>query len=116
MEATSPVLLLKLMDCLSLRMKAHAENIANAGTPRYRPLTVTFEDAIKAAASQGDAGVAAVEPVLRRAPASGGFHELRMDLELAAMTKTASRYGTMADMLDRELQLRELAISGVRGA
>jgi len=113
MEAAVPVLLLKVMDCLALRMKAHAENIANAGTPRYRPVTVTFEEAVRAAASVGDAAVVAVQPALTR-EGTVGTQGLRLDLELAAMARTASRYGTMADMLNRELQLQELAVTGGR--
>ena len=115
MEASSPVLLLKVMDCLALRMKAQAENIANAGTPRYRPVRVSFEDAVKAAAQFGDAAVTVVEPKLVLEAPRDGRGELRLDLELAAAARTAGRYGTMAEMLNRELQLEELAISGGRG-
>lgn len=114
MEATSPVLLLKVMDGLALRMKAQAENVANAGTPHYRPLRVSFEEAVNAAATEGDAAVEAVRPALHHETPAGSNHQLRMDLELATSTKTAGRYGTLADLLNRELQVVELAITGER--
>jgi len=111
MEATSPVLLLKLLDCLSVRSRVIAENIANAGTPHYRPLRIKFEDALKAAAPAGDAAVAAVQPVIERGPARPGGTELRLDLELASAASTSGRYGTVVELLNRQLQLDELAIS-----
>ena len=116
MEATTPVVLLKLLDCLSLRSQVIAENIANASTPRYRPLRVSFEDALKAAVPVGDAAVTAVEPVVHPANGAQGGDELRLYLELASAASTAGRYGTVIELLNRHLQLDELAISGGRSA
>jgi flagellar basal-body rod protein FlgB len=112
MEATNAVLMLKSLDCLSLRMQVLAQNIANAGTPRYRPMQLTFEDALRAAAADGDAAVAAFAPTPEPAPPVSGSADLRLDLELADASATAGRYGSLIDILNRQLQLQSLAIGG----
>jgi flagellar basal-body rod protein FlgB len=66
MDSSTAVLMIKALDCLQARQVATAENIANANTPGYRPLRVSFEQALSDAAQQGDAAVAAVTPTVTR--------------------------------------------------
>src|ERR1700743_1660349 len=112
MDATTAVLMIKALDGLSARSVATAENLANASTPGYRPLRVSFEQALADAAAKGDAAVRAVTPQVSQAPAGGPDGELRLDLEMAPATATANRYGALIEVLDRELQLQSLAITG----
>lgn len=110
MSDASHALILKALDGLSARQIATAENIANAGTPGYRPLRVTFEQALTRAAFGGATAVEAVAPRLELAPAAEG--PLRLDLELGTSAQTASRYAALIEVLDRQLKLQHLAVTG----
>ena len=116
MSAITEAVLMKALDGLSLRASVTAQNIANANSPGYRPLAVTFEEALRNAARQGPGQVASVEPRVVPAfdAAASGRPDLRLDLELATASATAGRYATLADLLNRQLQLRALAVSGTR--
>jgi len=84
-----------------------ASNIANAGTPNFRPSRVSFEDAL-AAASRSNAAVRAVQPRVENDPSGAG---MRVDLELATASTTAARYAALIEILGRELQINALAVS-----
>lgn len=110
MSDASQGLIIKALDGLAARETATAQNIANAGTPAWRPLRVTFEQALARAAGQGSQAVSGVTPHWVRASAAEG--DMRLDLELATAAGTADRYKALIDILDRQLQLQRLAISG----
>jgi flagellar basal-body rod protein FlgB len=113
MNPLSVTLIMKTLDGLSARAVATAENIANTSTPGYRPLRVTFETALQAAARTGDAArVAAVKLRLEEMAASSQDGQLRPDLELATATSTAMRYAALVEVLNRQLQLEGLAVRG----
>ncbi|MFT4025405.1 MAG: hypothetical protein QM676_01190 [Novosphingobium sp.] len=114
MSAITEAVLLKALDGLSVRAQVIAQNIANANSPGYRPLAVTFEDALRGAAAKGPESIAAVEPRIVPAFDSAGRPELRLDLELASASATAGRYATLSELLNRQLQLNALAVSGTR--
>jgi len=102
-------MLLKALDGLSLRSAATAQNIANAGTPDYRPVRVSFEQALAGAAVRGGEAVAAVRPTLQQGPAG---EPLRLDLELASESGTAARYTALIELLSRQIQMQALSITG----
>lgn len=108
------ILALKALDCLTVRMDVTAENIANAGTKNYRPLTVNFEQALARAAMEGTDAIASVSPSVRRMQPMAGSDALRLDLEMQTATATAARYGAIVNVLSRETQLQSLALSGVK--
>lgn len=112
MESQLPVLALKALDALSLRAEVAAQNIANANTPGYRPLAVSFEQALASAASKGSDAVRAYMPMVGSAEALFGSTSLRLDLELQTASATAQRYAAVLNILDRELQLRATAVTG----
>lgn len=114
MIAVSSALLLQAMDGLSLRATVTAQNIANANSPGYRPLAVTFEDALRKAARIGGVAVSGVTPRVVPAFNSSGRPEMRLDLELATASATSGRYAALAELLNRRLQLEALAVSGSR--
>lgn len=114
MDAISASLALKAMDGLLLRQTATAENIANVQTRGYRPLKVSFEEALIEAASRGPGAIEAVPPTMVRVdpdPASPG---VRLDMELATAAATTGRYGALVEMLNRQLQINTIAVSGGR--
>lgn len=114
MEPVSVTLMLKVLDGLSARATATAQNIANAGTPGYRPVRVSFEQALAAAAGQGSAAARAVEPTVERTVEGPLGGDLRLDLELATASSTATRYSAVIGVLDRQLQIARLAVTGGR--
>lgn len=114
MEPVSAALILKALDGLSLRATATAQNIANANTPDYRPVKVSFEEALVRAAVNGTDAVAAVMPMIELAADEHGNAGLRLDLELATASSTAGRYGALVEVLNRQLQIQSLALSGTR--
>jgi flagellar basal-body rod protein FlgB len=109
-EITS-ALIVKALDGLSARAIATAENIANANSPGFRPLRVTFEDALARAARGGAGEVRAVQP--NTAGATTG-ESVRIDLELATASGTALRYSALTELLGRQMQIESLAITGDR--
>jgi flagellar basal-body rod protein FlgB len=111
MDAVSPLLIAKALDGLHARYRATAENIANANTPSYRPINVTFEARLKAAALQGPEAIAAVAPRTELAPvsATGG---MRLDLEVATASQTAMRYAALLDILGREMAINRAVVRG----
>ncbi|MEI9997598.1 MAG: hypothetical protein WDM91_23590 [Rhizomicrobium sp.] len=112
MDSNTALLMIKALDGLQARSIATAQNIANAGTPGYRPLRVRFEQALADAAAKGPAAIAAVTPEVGQAPAGTPDGELRLDLEMSNDAMTATRYGALIDILNRQLQMQSLAITG----
>jgi len=111
MDAIPAALTIKALDGLVARSVVTAQNIANAGTPGYRPLRVSFENELAAAATRGPEAIRSVEPTIR--PETGD-PTLRMDLELATASSTAMRYAALVEVLNRQLQIDAVAVSGGR--
>lgn len=114
MNPVTAAVLMKSLDALHMRAMANAQNIANAGTPGYRPVRITFEAALAEAQKGGSAAIAAVQPELTLDPSFGDGDTLRLDLELAEAASTAARYGAMVELLNRHAQIAALAVSGGR--
>jgi flagellar basal-body rod protein FlgB len=114
MESISSVVLLKALDALSMRATVTAHNIANANSPDFRPLKLSFEEALRSAAPSGREAIEAVHPKIDFVYDEQGGQELRLDLELATATKTAGRYSTLVELLNRQLQINALAVTGNR--
>jgi flagellar basal-body rod protein FlgB len=114
MEAVSSTIMLKAMDALTLRAQVTSQNIANANSPGYRPLKVSFEDSLRKAAAGTRDDIRGVEPKISIAIDEFGKSDLRLDLEMATATATSGRYGTLAELLSRRLQIEALAAAGTR--
>lgn len=100
------------LDGLSMRYIATAENIANASSRGFRPLRVTFEDALRSASSQGAEAIQRVTPRIQHAAPLGAGDEMRLDLELATASETALRYSALLDILARQMQITRTVIRG----
>ncbi|MFC4291063.1 flagellar basal body rod protein FlgB [Sphingorhabdus arenilitoris] len=114
MDSISSIVILKAMDGLSMRAKATAQNIANANSPGYRPVKVSFEESLKAASKRSAQDIQNVQPQMFTVTSDNRDGDLRIDLEMAAATRTAGRYGTLAELLNRRLQLEALSVTGSR--
>ncbi|RHW18965.1 hypothetical protein D1610_02175 [Sphingomonas gilva] len=112
MDTVSIALISKALDCLAMRSAVTAQNIANANSAHYRPVGVSFEDRLKAAAERGAAAIALVEPRMDYAPTSPIASELRLDLELATASQTAGRFAALLDVLGRQMHISRTAVSG----
>lgn len=112
MEAISPVIINKALDALVLRAEATAQNIANVNGRNYRPMQVSFEDSLRAAAAKGPDAVRALPLSMTEAIPSGFGNEPRLDLELATAAGTASRYAALLNLLGREMQIARIAVQG----
>ena len=112
MSSISTILIAKALDGLNARQIATAQNIANANSESYRPVQVTFEDSLRAAAAIGPEAVADVRPHTGFQPVPRGGSEMRLDLELATASQTAMRYGALIGVLERMGQLSRTVISG----
>ena len=112
MDPVSAVLINKALDGLSMRATATAQNVANANSPGYRAVRVSFEDALVAAARQGGAAVRRTQPTVEHVPQTGVGAEMRLDLELATASQTAMRYAALIDLLGRQLQISRAVIRG----
>jgi len=113
MPSLSTQMVMKALDGLTERASVTAQNIANAGTPNYRPMRVTFEDALKAAAGKGAQAVQAVEPKVERDPDPKNA-SLRIDMEVATASTTALRYSALIEILNRRTQMDALPLAGNR--
>ena len=114
MESISTALIAKALDGLTARYQATAQNIANANSPNYRPIRVTFEDSLRSAATQGGGAIAGVEPKVELVPTPRIASEMRLDLEIANASRTAMRYGALLSILGRQMELARTIVSGGR--
>lgn len=112
MDPVSALLINKALDALSLRATVTSQNIANANSPNYRPLRVTFEEALRTAAKRGDDAIRLVEPSVKQVETAAAGKEMRLDLELATASDTAMRYSALIDLLSRQMQISQIAIRG----
>ncbi|BFG79453.1 hypothetical protein PTKU46_74860 [Paraburkholderia terrae] len=109
----------KALDGLFARQTATADNIANAGSPGFAPVRVSFEEALRSAAlsQPGDSitgsmnRIAAVTPRVET-PLSDQLDGVKLDREITTASETSARYAMLIGMLDRTLQMQQLAVKG----
>ncbi|GLK50165.1 hypothetical protein GCM10017620_31390 [Brevundimonas intermedia] len=115
MDPITSAILLKSLDGLALRAAATSQNIANARTPNYRPVRVSFEAALAEAARTGGAeAIEMLRPSVVPDPTVAAGDAVRLDLEMADAAATAGRYSALVELLNRQAQITGLAISGGR--
>lgn len=107
MEISSAELIMKALDGLDQRYRFTAQNIANANTPDYRPIRVSFEESLRNAAERDTAALRSVRTQI----VEGEEGAVRLDLELAAASRTASRYRALVDVLSRQMSLMRSVIT-----
>lgn len=112
MDATSAIMITKALDGLWARSLATAQNVANANSPGYRPVRVSFEEALQAASRQGPEALRGVRATVAPAAAGTAGSEMRLDLELATASETGLRYAALLDLLSRQMQITHTVIRG----
>lgn len=113
MTSTSTALIAKALDGLSARQMATAQNIANANSETYRPIRVTFEESLRAAARMGPSAIAEVVPRTELASVNFGG-DMRLDLEIATAAQTAMRYGALINILEGRAGMMRAVLAGAR--
>jgi flagellar basal-body rod protein FlgB len=101
----------RALDGVFARQLAVAHNIANANSPGFAPVRVSFETALQqalAASSAGDRDPLRTAAISVRADRS---EPMRLDLEVTASAENAMRYSMLLGLLDRKLQVLSLAIN-----
>ncbi|MCE3261349.1 MAG: hypothetical protein K0R43_428 [Pseudoduganella sp.] len=103
------------LDAASLRQQASANNIANAASPGYRPLRVSFEDqlaqvqaTLQAGQLAGAAQWAGAAPVLLPAADAGS---VALDLESAQLAQTSLQYQSLLKALSKHFSIISTAIN-----
>lgn len=115
MDEISTALITRALEGLNQRYLFTAQNIANANSPDYRPVRVSFEESLRAASGQGLDAITAVEPEIHAEDQVEGGEAMRLDLELATASQTAMRYRALVDILGRQMALhRALLAAGGR--
>lgn len=114
MDPLTAVVLTKSLDGLAMRAEATAHNIANANSPGYRPVRVSFEEALAEAAAKGPEAVAAMTFSIEEDPAFLPGDAVRLDMEMINASSTAGRYAALVELLNRHSQITALAVSGGR--
>ena len=105
MSGLTAIMALKALDGLSLRAEVTSQNIANANSPGYRPLKVSFEDALMQAADGGVDAVDAVQPRIESDLSAAEDSGVRLDLQMATASMTTTRYAALVEILSRQAQL-----------
>jgi flagellar basal-body rod protein FlgB len=110
------------LDAAGLRQQAISSNIANANTPGYAPLAVSFEDqladakqSLQATGRLDAAALAGVQPVLHEASAlSGMAPELLLDVEAANLAQNSVHFQALLKGLSKHYALLSSATSDGR--
>jgi len=108
----------KALDGLFLRQTVNAHNIANGASPGFKPVRVEFEAALAQAyhhqAGRATPDLAAVNGVTPHVYVSSmkPGDAMRLDLEVANASDTAMHYEALISVLERSMQLKNLALTG----
>lgn len=114
MSTYATAIINKALDGLSMRAEYTAQNIANAQTAGYAPVTVRFEEALAKAARRHES-ISGVRPLAEPTLAApGASNSVRLDSEVAIAAATANRYAALVEILNRQFEAQSLAISGGR--
>lgn len=104
------------LDAAAMRQQAIAQNIANANTPGYQRIGVSFEDQLdqlRQAVRQGQlpppASLASYQPVFQPVGAAGDGVPLEM--EMAALSENTLHHQALLKALNKQMALVSLAIN-----
>jgi flagellar basal-body rod protein FlgB len=104
------------LDAAALRQQATAQNIANAGTPGYQRIGVSFESRMEALRGQVRQGATPslatlrdFRPTLELVGAPGDA--VPLDMEVAALSENALHQQALLKMLNKHLGMLSIAIN-----
>ena len=115
-ENSTTALLGMAIDAAVMRQQAIAQNIANANTPGYRRMTVSFESrmaALTAGAPHGSAPSLADLSNYRPSfvQADGAANGVALNMEMADMSETVLHHHALLKALGKHMELMGLAIN-----
>jgi flagellar basal-body rod protein FlgB len=108
------------LDAAALRHQALASNIANAATPGYQPLRVSFEEQLEAMRASLRAGrlepslLATIQPKLERealVEGSPGGTQVALDSQVAKISENAVHYQALLRALNKQFAILGAAIN-----
>lgn len=117
-DSSTSALLSLALDAAGMRQQAIAQNIANANTPGYQRVSVSFESRL-AALSDGAgrtgtpslASLADYRPVFEVADASEQGSGVALDMEVAQLSENTLHHQALLKALSRHLALLGIAIN-----
>jgi flagellar basal-body rod protein FlgB len=105
------------LDAASLRQEAISTNLANASTPGYVPMSVSFEDqladarrSLETSGRVDEASLQGVQPTLQQSVGSVPARTL-IDMEAASLAHNAVHYQALLKGLSRHYQILSSAVS-----
>lgn len=109
-------LLSMALDATALRQRAIAQNIANANTPGYQRIGVSFEShlgalqgALKHGATPSLASLRDLRPVLETVGAPG--EPVALDMEVAALSDNTLQQQALLKLLNKHMALLSTAVN-----
>ena len=106
------------LDAATMRQQAIAQNIANANTPGYQRLAVSFEARLaEARQSAGDGRapslgeLAHYRPQFITAPGSAAGDPVQLDIEVAGLSENTLQHQALLKALNRHMDLLSVAIN-----
>jgi flagellar basal-body rod protein FlgB len=109
-------LLNRLLDVACLRHQVISQNLANANTPGYRKLEVSFEDAFaRVLGKKGDTGALRVTPRIiegHDTPPRQDGNTVDLDKEVGNLNKNSILYNSAIQMLTSRINMMRSAITG----
>ncbi len=99
---------------LAARQRVIANNVANVETPGFIAGRVSFEDSLRAAIADGDAGETSIATLGSADPVNVNGNNVSLDNEVVSLTQTDLAYQLMVQALNQKFGLLRTAIgSGV---
>lgn len=106
------------LDAAVLRQQAIAQNIANANTPGYQRLGVSFESRLAALTNSAGqvrapaaAELAAYHPRLEPAAPDHGGQAVSLDEEMAQLSQTTLHHQALLKALNKHMALLAMAVN-----
>lgn len=119
-DSNTTALLSLALDAAGMRQQAIAHNIANANTPGYRPLAVTFEERLVEARGALENGrkvslssLANVRPTIDfvQSGSALGDDKVSVDTEVAKLSETVLHHQVLLKALNRHFAILNSAVS-----
>ena len=95
---------------LAARQRVIANNVANVETPGYIAGRVSFEDSLRAALRDGEAGGTSVATLRSTDPVNVNGNNVSLDNEVVSLTQTDLGYQLMVSALNSKFGLLRTAI------
>jgi len=117
-DSGTTALLSLAIDAATLRHQALAQNIANASTPGYQRVSVSFEERVGALldrhgqlADTSPARLASLRPYFQTLDSGSAENNVSLDMEVAAMSENTLHHQALLKALNKHFALLGLAMN-----